>query len=114
MFRRENMLVRGLIREAGNISSLEYSKVINMAIEKIENFFRNKGEVGVDDMRKHILFLEENNYDRKEIKVARVCNIILTNIISSYISYQDIERALEKYNKKENDLIYDVLRPYLV
>lgn len=113
MFRRENGLVKGLIREAANISSLEYSKVINMAIEKIENFFRDKGEKGVDDMRKHILFLEENNYDRKEIKVARVCNIILTNIESAYISYQNIEKSLENYNEKENDLIYDVLRPYL-
>lgn len=113
MFRRENGLVKGLIREAGNISSLEHSKVINMAIKKIENFFRDKGEKGVDDMRKHILFLEMNNYERKEIKVARVCNIILSNMMSAYISYQNIERALEKYNRKENDLIYDVLRPYL-
>lgn len=113
MFRRENGLVKGLIREAGNISSLEYTKSIDMAIEKIEDFFRDKGEKGVDDMRKHILFLERNNYDRKEIKVARVCNIILSNMMSAYISYQNIERALENYNRKENDLIYDVLRPYL-
>lgn len=113
MFRRENGLVKGLIREAGNISSLEYSKVINMAIEKIEDFFRDKGEKGVDDMRKHILFLEMNNHSREEIKLARVCNIILTNMMSAYISYQNLERAIEKYNRKENDLVYDVLRPYL-
>lgn len=114
MFKKEILLLEEIKESVKQINTLEYSKVINVAEEKIINYFReNEMETKTYS---YLSFSILNNFQERDIRIIKEIDKIISRITFIYLEYgKNMDRAIEVYNenKKENYTLYDALIPYL-